>query len=850
MPRRKRKIEIRKCSVCHRTGHNKSTCPSLKKSKPEKKPEARPQTLAKKSTVKNKTVFVKVLSEATQSPHVVDLKDKGRSGIWQNIKVYKETASLQSHKKAAVDFAELVRKANSQQPTVLSKKSVPAKKKISVKSKQALFPKFSFKKFITYHLSLIKSRLGDISVGLKNNFAQVGQNTQKAFNFKRLSYATVTLFLVAAVPLPSVSYYQKIKEDSRRVVEESTNAFLALQSSTVAALQSNIPQAQHDLNQALYSFNEANTIVEKEHHALIYVASLLPVIGDQVSSRQHLLTAGHHLALGNTYLVKGISETENSALTLTEKLAILQPHLRSALPQYKEALADLSQVQNKTLPAEYQGSFDEFKILFASFVNDLEDIKDMAGALQMTLGNDELKRYLVVFQNNHELRPTGGFMGSFAALDLQKGRIINLEVPGGGTYDLQGQLDVFVKPPLALQALNERWEFQDANWFPDFAVSAQKMEWFYEHGRQSSMDGVIAVNASMLERLLKVLGPITNEEHDLELSSNNALAQLQYEVEYGYDKEENKPKEVIGDLLEQFLTNLGSIKTDNIMGILVELLEALEQKEIQVYFNDENLQNYFREFGWTGEILPSQKNQDYLMVVNTNVHGQKSDAKIKQQIEHQAVVQADGSIIDTVFIRREHTGQLQEQFYGGANLSYLRIYVPAGAELIEAGGFTFPPESVFKVPEDWYEDDKDLARIEQAENIHIKSGTRITNEFGKTAFANWVMVPPGGEKEAYFTYKLPFNVFDVKPDLQVASNFNKWKEIFRPGQRQASRYSLAVQKQSGINSEFVSTVIYPDQWQPAWRSDSEVELAANGAVYENVLESDIMYGVVMERVKN
>ena len=70
-----------------------------------------------------------------------------------------------------------------------------------------------------------------------------------------------------------------------------------------------------------------------------------------------------------------------------------------------------------------------------------------------------------------------------------------------------------------------------------------------------------------------------------------------------------------------------------------ELNEALSTKEIQVYFTDQDLQDKMSEFNWTGELLNTAKDQDYIEVVNTNIAGEKSDAKIEQMIEHQAEIQ-------------------------------------------------------------------------------------------------------------------------------------------------------------------------------------------------------------------
>ena len=282
----------------------------------------------------------------------------------------------------------------------------------------------------------------------------------------------------------------------------------------------------------------------------------------------------------------------------------------------------------------------------------------------------------------------------------------------------------------------------------------------------------------------------------------------------------------------------------DVIRLLAEVHEATQQKEIQVYMNDDTVQDELRSFGWTGEIVETSGTQDYLMVAHTNIQGQKSDAKIRQSISHKSEIKKDGSIINTVEIDREHSGDPGERFYGSSNISYVRVYVPEGAEIIEAGGFTYPPEDAFKVPEDWYEEDISLKSWQEDVGVDIKSGTQITKEFGKTVFGNWVVTPAGESSKIYFTYRLPFKI----PVRELGStNLAKWQAYLAPQiKKQTSRYSLVIQKQSGTESNFYSDIIYPEGWVPVWKSNQNIDLAANGGSYETVLQTDDIIGLVLE----
>ena len=815
--------DSRKCSVCQQSGHTKRTC-------------LPPAAFGVRAGSK-KTVYVKISNEKTRSANVIDLRDaRPAEAVWDKISVYGGQTKKNKLSPPALDLAALVRAANARANLL------EAVKKINFGLKAGATA-------LALKTKLIKSKsrkmvYENIRASL---IAAPWQAARRHWSWRRSAYASLVLFLVFTVSFPAAGYYSRLRAAETRAVDAGTRAFFSLQASTAAAFQSDINTAGQKLTYALQDFSLAHEIVEKDFKWLIEVVKLLPIIGPKVESQQNLLIAGNHLALGNAYFIKGIEATQTEGeLAFTDRLEILQNHLRGAIAQYREAANYLNKVEFEAIPVEYQKLFAEFKVLLAAFIDDAEDLAELSKTFKTVFGGDSFRRYLLVFQNQHELRPTGGFMGSFAVLDVQKGKVLRIEVPGGGTYDLRGQLTEFVKPPLPLQLVNSRWEFQDANWFPDFAASAQKMEWFYEKARGSTVDGVIALNASVLERMLRVLGPVAAD--GILFAGEDALVTLQKQVEVEFDRPTEQPKEVLSEILDGLLGHLQNLDSASVLRLLAETHEALRQKEVQLYINESKTQDRLRSFGWTGEVLPIGPQQDYLAVINTNLQGQKSDAKIKETITHEAVIGEAGDIIDTVVIERTHTGNAGEQFYGGANISFTRVYVPEGAELLAAGGFAYPPDYAFHVPEAWYEEDADLARYESEEAVDGASGTRISREFDKTAFGNWIITMPGETSAVYFRYKLPYK---ASVNEGPESNLDKWQSVFMPALNQeTSRYSLLVQKQSGTNSHFSSTIIYPSDWLPVWKSDEEISMALNGARYEVALDSDRVIGIVLEKTSN
>lgn len=798
-------------------------------------------------------------SEEKLSPHLVNLKT---DSIWNQV----DTVNPEKSNSPLYHFYHELQKASTQ-PTKIKPEELKANLMVDLGAKEKIknkematpiltkektiqtstplaLPKFNikvsqnksfdFKELKNTVIEKITDAVNTARQNFQNNLISFFQKTQ----LRKVAIGTLAIIMLLVLPIQAQSKYYEIKTNTAQVADAGTKGFMSLQESMAAMMKSNLGDAQNSLSSALSNFNNAAEIMNSSNQILQKLVSVVPVVSGQVKSRQNLIYMGQEISLGNTYMLKGLSDDQNSTSTLIKKIDSLNSHLQVALPHYQLALEYLNEINTKDLPLEYQAPFNEYRALFTSLINDLVNLNDLGKSLPEIFGGQGMRRYLVVFQNESELRPTGGFIGSFAIVDIKDGKIENITVPPGGSYSLQGQLTEFVEPPAPLLMSNKRWEFQDANWFPSFKDSAQKLLWFFNKSRSLTADGVIAVNSSVLTRLLAVMGPITDENRGLTLTSENALTTIQKTVESGQEKTDGKPKQIITDLAGKFSDSFQNINTAQALPILTNLYEALTQKEIQVYFTDDTSEQKAENFGWTGSITPTN-NQDYLFVVNTNIQGQKTDSQIEQKISHEALVQTDGSVVDNVIITRKHNGTAGTNLYGQTNIDYVRVLVPSGSTLISAEGFSWPDDKFFRTPESWYEKDTDLARLEQPVGTDNKTGTKIINEFGKTSFGNWVITEPGQTSIVKFSYRLPF-----KLSLNEKKSIT---DLILPAEKNMT-YNLILQKQSGNNTSFESQIIFPDGWTPIWNEGDNITMAVNGAKIDiNKLKTDKIFSLLAKK---
>jgi hypothetical protein len=793
-------------------------------------------------------VIVRTNDTHISSPHILALSKKSETK--QNIPSFTETATPVRERRV-VDFAELVA-AHFEKQHILEEE-VEKEQRSSVA--RYIVPPVFAKEHTIKHVKPIKPpfvlRLPSIqlpTLDLNRRVMQTSQAIRTSVSHiatpVRIRGMVAILVLCGLLPFPAIGYYHTVRRDTSEIVSQSTNAFLSLQSSTVAALHTNVEQASTDLSSALESFASARQLVEEKHGALVSLVKLLPGIGSEVQTREAILVAGHNIALGNAYLIKGIASAQQEGeLPLTDRITTFVYHIRGALPSYDAALVELAKVDVSTLPVEAQETFVELRVLFGAFINDMHDTVSLVDSLSEVLGGDGLRSYLIIGQNSDELRPTGGFMGSMALVSVQGGKIVRFEIPKGGTYDVQGQIQTSVKPPLPLQTINKRWELQDANWYPDFPASAQKIISLYEESRRETVDGVIAVNARVLERLLAVLGPVALD--GAVIGEDTIITSLSESIKEKRMEKSVEPKAVLGDLVGELQTALTRSDATDVVQLLLTLSASLSEKDIQMYSTDKTLQKQIASFGWAGSMQKVSQDQDYLSVNVSNIGGEKSDAFIDQQVAYDVAVTDEGKVFGMASITRSYmTDETSSEEYV-PNIAYVRTYVPQGATLVSASGFDFPSEEMFVAPESWYQTDAALDATEIEVGFDDESGTRITNEFGKTVFGNWMFVSPGEQKQVTLVYELPFTVFEHRTDPKAFSV----SALFGGNQTQSAGYSLVIQKQSGIESPIDISIVYPKEWVPAWRSNEDISLARNGAVFSTALNTDQTIGVVFEKSK-
>ncbi|TSC93412.1 MAG: hypothetical protein CEN89_87 [Candidatus Berkelbacteria bacterium Licking1014_7] len=406
-----------------------------------------------------------------------------------------------------------------------------------------------------------------------------------------------------------------------------------------------------------------------------------------------------------------------------------------------------------------RGSFFWFKLLiilviFFGSITTTFYHKAIASTIDLVKLYDDGK-YLMLFQNNTELRPTGGFIGSFATFEINHKKIKNFLVETNIYHqDNEFKSANFVAQPKVLQQwLGEgnSWSLHDSNWEADFERASSDIEWFYETEYQDKINGILAINASALKNILEITGAVKLDDGTM-IDSTNVLAEIQQEVEYDYftnpqNLAVDEPKTIIKELLPKIIEKIRQTSSVKLWSVALDLIE---RKNILFYFND-NRQSIVKARNWGGKISSDKIHNNYLHINNANLGGGKSSLSVIQQ---------------TVYELDEHTVKLSitrtnlersDKYPTQTNKNYLRVYLPKGAQL---------------------------------ENFLINGKVEKINEtnleYEKNVFGFWFDADVGMSKVAQLVIKLPQNIDTQELILQKQSGAeneiyiikNKGKSIF------------------------------------------------------------------------
>ncbi len=490
----------------------------------------------------------------------------------------------------------------------------------------------------------------------------------------------------------------------------------------------------------------AHLVTAQEKMQRLNVLRKFPVAGANVRAINELLSAGIAMTAGVERLstwaetvVKPFKTGKSfslSTLKPEQKRSILeaiykaQPDLQAAKASLDLALTHIDAIPKSGLLGPVANAIQPFQEKLPGLRDGIEQAIPASRIIPPILGYPDQQNYLFLLQNNTELRPTGGFIGTYGILKARDGEIASFTTDN--VYNLDDRAKgLNIKPPTPLTKYMRvnRWLFRDSNWSPDFPTAAQEALNFYrrEGGPERNLDGVIAVDPTFFSRLLTLTGPITIGK--TEFRSDNLVEELQYITGYAYDGKVNvdttQRKNIIGVLGQQLIERMLKLPKEKYGKAWTIFQESVQQKHLLIWLANGDRQAIVKSLGWAGAVEVPQG--DSLMVIDANLASLKSDPAVSRTLTYK-VTRDGGDLIANLVIKYQHTGKLT--WKTTRYRTYTRVYVPRGSTLISSSG----------------------AMTEC--NVKKDGTVESFEELGHTVFAAFTCTEVGATKELTLTYRL------------------------------------------------------------------------------------------------
>lgn len=461
----------------------------------------------------------------------------------------------------------------------------------------------------------------------------------------------------------SLETAQQIRKNSKKLRDNVNNL----------KVLNHLPQVNDNIMSVDYLLEISTLIVDSYVEIYPLIEENLEIISDKNGSKLISLPEEDKVKIINT-----IYKSENTIKNLEKKVTRIIYLIDNNKNNNKKLIKPLKNIWNK-VDEQYSNII---------FINKL---LPLFKTLPELIGMPKDAKYLLLFQNNTEIRPTGGFIGTYGTMSISNGEVG--EIFTDNTYNLDRASKVKIDPPKYLKDYLKikNLYLRDANFNPDFEESAKYIIDLYyrESQNQYPITGVIAVTPDVLQSVIGYFGEV--EAMGLKFNKENSTDLLNYETKFGYWQDKNMDAsqrkiviQKLADVLFEKVKNLSAIELKNLADVLSD---NLYKKHMLLYFSNKNIQNLVSDMGWGGKFLDSDES-DFFSVIDTNVLSGKSEPYVDKNLDYN--LRFDGEdLIATLSltyklryddylkndIYQDDPGYLQEY------KSYTRIYVPSGSWL-------------------------------------------------------------------------------------------------------------------------------------------------------------------------
>jgi hypothetical protein len=375
-----------------------------------------------------------------------------------------------------------------------------------------------------------------------------------------------------------------------------------------------------------------------------------------------------------------------------EEIATMSSHI-TKINEEIETLYRTSGSIKDTLTFKFARA-EKIQARFTEIHNYLETARVLMKHADSLLAKDGTKNYIVFFYNNMEIRPGGGFIGSFAHLSFDHYSIKEFKIYD--VYDADGQLTAHIEPPKAIRLHlgQPHWFLRDSNFSPDFEQNTKTAEYFLDKELQlGKFDGSFGITTTAMTYMLEAFGDVYVPDFEETINKDNFYLKTQAQTEKEFFPGSKQKKNYLSSIGRMLFLKLDAASPAT---LAKSLRQAFDEKHIVMFMKDKKFQEDIEKLHWSGQTIYPQCAVDgenclinHIFPVDANLGVNKANYFVSKFIHLVSRFQKDGSVKNELTINFTNNSA-SDTFPGGKYTNYFQLYLPNDAEItsIEIDGTT------------------------------------------------------------------------------------------------------------------------------------------------------------------
>jgi len=571
----------------------------------------------------------------------------------------------------------------------------------------------------------------------------------------RWFHGFTALLGVAAVALVLWSGYTVSRSRTRRIVRRALAGLVVVLGLAAAIgavalllarteLEAGVAEAQSgldaaragDIDAAEARFDGATARLEQGRDRIgawwARPARAVPVLGQHVRATAELADAGTAVAAAalEAALVADADRLRPAGGQVdVDALRAAEAPLVEASLALDRALATIDEVRSPWLLSPLASRIDDLGATLAEAQPPTETALTAVRIAPGLLGADEPRRYLVLFTTPAESRGLGGFVGSWAIVGADAGRL---------TLDDTGRIGELANRPDAgertlegfddLLARYEAWDLarylQDVTAPPDLPTVAELAMQLFPQAGTGPLDGVIVLDPAAVAAIVSLTGPIDVPGLVAPLPAGAVESYLLVEQYAIFDGDDEAREDALDVLVRTAFDRFVTVAQPSPRQIADAFSRPVAESRALVWsaFGDENAG--LEQLGLGAPFPAPEAGLDLLSVRTANANPNKIDVYLQRTVDYTATIDPEtGALAATATVTLAHDPPpgLPEVVVGnrfelppGTNFQYVSVYTPRVIERMLVDGVPVSP---------------DLVAEELGWNVYVK----------------FVVVPPNGQ---------------------------------------------------------------------------------------------------------